>query len=180
MDEQGRFLAIRFEDEVDLGAYNCYFSTHIGTRNLSITMGGVYKVPALAMRSNLVFTNTVPISAYRGAGRPDIAYAIERLVDHAAHEHGFDPVALRRLNFISRDAFPYTTANGTVYDSGDFDKVLDRALALSDYEGFRARQQASAAQESCAVSVLRFTSKHPGRAAHPKTKWRHVFLPTDI
>ncbi|MEY3155383.1 MAG: carbon monoxide dehydrogenase, partial [Pseudomonadota bacterium] len=88
MDEQGRFLAIRFEDEVDLGAYNCYFSTHIGTRNLSITMGGVYKVPALAMRSNLVFTNTVPISAYRGAGRPDIAYAIERLVDHAAHEHG--------------------------------------------------------------------------------------------
>ncbi|NCV58346.1 MAG: xanthine dehydrogenase family protein molybdopterin-binding subunit, partial [Betaproteobacteria bacterium] len=146
MDDQGRFLAFRFEDRVDLGAYNCYFSTHIGTRNLSITMGGVYKVPALAMRSDLVFTNTVPISAYRGAGRPDIAYAIERLVDHAAHEHGFDPVALRRLNFVAKEAFPYTTANGTVYDSGDFEQVMDRALAMADYAGFRSRQRQSAAQ----------------------------------
>lgn len=168
MDEQGRFLAIRFDDEVDLGAYNCYFSTHIGTRNLSITMGGVYKVPALAMTSDLVFTNTVPISAYRGAGRPDIAYAIERLVDHAAHEHGFDPVALRRLNFISRDAFPYTTANGTVYDSGDFDRVLDRALALSDYAGFRARQQTSAAQGKLRGIGLAFYLEASGPGGAPK------------
>ena len=146
MDEQGRFLGIRFHDEVDLGAFNCFFSTHIGTRNLSITMGGVYKVPALAMRSDLVFTNTVPVSAYRGAGRPDIAYAIERLVDHAAHEHGFDPVELRRLNFIAPENFPYTTANGTVYDSGDFHQVLRRALDMADYAGFSLRQQEAAAQ----------------------------------
>jgi len=168
MDEQGRFLAIRFDDEVDLGAYNCYFSTHIGTRNLSITMGGVYKVPALAMRSDLVFTNTVPISAYRGAGRPDIAYAIERLVDHAAHEHGFDPVALRRLNFIDREAFPYTTANGTVYDSGDFEQVLDRALELADYSGFRARQQASAAQGKLRGIGLAFYLEASGPGGAPK------------
>lgn len=140
LDEDGRFLAMRFRDEADLGAFTCYFGTHIGTRNLSVTMGGVYRIAALAMRSDLVFTNTVPVSAYRGAGRPDIAYAIERLVDYAAHEHGFDPIALRRRNFVAAHQFPYTTANGTVYDSGDFHWVLDEALARADFEGFSARR----------------------------------------
>ncbi len=146
LDKAGRILAIRFHDQADLGAYNCYFSTFIGARNLSITMGGVYKVPALYMESKLVFTNTVPVSAYRGAGRPDIAYAIERLIDHAAHEHGFDPVALRRLNFIPPQEFPYKTANGTTYDHCDFARVMDRALALSDWAGFAQRLAASKAQ----------------------------------
>lgn len=143
LDADGRMLAIRFDDEVDHGAYTCYWSTHIGTRNLSVTMGGVYRVPALYMRSRGWFTNTVPVNAYRGAGRPDIAYAIERLVDQAAAEHGFDPVALRRTNFIAPDAFPYTTANGTVYDSGDFPGVLEDALERADYDGFAARRQRS-------------------------------------
>jgi carbon-monoxide dehydrogenase large subunit len=140
LDKDGRFLAMRFRDEADLGAFSCYFSTHIGTRNLSVTMGGVYRIAALAMRSDLVFTNTVPVSAYRGAGRPDIAYAIERLVDFAAHEHGFDPIALRRRNFVAAHQFPYTTANGTVYDSGDFHRLLDEALARADIEGFATRR----------------------------------------
>ena len=140
LDAQGRILALRFHDQVDLGAYNAYMSTFIGTRNLSVTMGGVYKVPALYMRSDLVYTNTTPMSAYRGAGRPDIAYAIERLVDYAAHEHGFDPVALRRLNFIPPAEFPYKTANGTLYDLCECERVMDRALALSDYAGFAQRQ----------------------------------------
>lgn len=140
LDAEGRLLAIRFHDQVDLGAYNAYMSTFIGTRNLSITMGGVYKVPALYMRSDLIYTNAVPVSAYRGAGRPDIAYAIERLIDYAAHEHGFDPIALRRKNFIAPDEFPYKTANGTVYDTCEFERVLDRALALSDYAGFSIRR----------------------------------------
>jgi len=140
LDAEGRILAIRFDDLVDLGAYNCYWAGFIGTRNLSVTMGGVYRVPALHMRSRLFFTNTVPVNAYRGAGRPDIAYAIERLVDQAAAEHGFDPVELRRRNYVPKDAFPYTTANGTVYDCGDFEGVLDKALALSDYAGFAARR----------------------------------------
>ncbi len=139
LDDEGRILAIRFDDEVDLGAYSCYWAGFIGTKNLSVTMGGVYRVPALHMRARLVFTNTVPVNAYRGAGRPDIAYAIERLIDQAAAEHGFDPIALRRLNFVPKDAFPYTTANGTVYDCGDFEGVLDKALALADYEGFAGR-----------------------------------------
>ena len=146
LDADGRILAIRFHDQADLGAFNCYFSSLIGSRNLSVTMGGVYKVPALYMESELVFTHTVPVSAYRGAGRPDIAYAVERLIDHAAHEHGFDPVALRRLNFIPPGDFPYRTANGTLYDHCDFARVLDRALALSGYAGFAARRAESQAR----------------------------------
>ncbi len=146
LDAQGKILAIRFHDQVDLGAYNAYMSTFIGTRNLSVTMGGVYKVPALYMRSDLVYTNATPVSAYRGAGRPDIAYAIERLVDYAAHEHGLDPVALRRLNFIPPAEFPYTTANGTVYDTCECERVMDRALVLSDYAGFAQRKQAAEAR----------------------------------
>jgi aerobic carbon-monoxide dehydrogenase large subunit len=143
LDAQGKILALRYHDQVDLGAFNAYMSSFIGTRNLSVTMGGVYQVPALYMRSDLVYTNTTPVSAYRGAGRPDIAFAIERLVDHAAHEHGFDPIALRRANFIAPDAFPFKTANGTLYDRCEFDRVLTRALEVSDYAGF-ARRKAEA------------------------------------
>ena len=124
LDADGRILALRFDHQADLGAYSCYWGGLIGTRNLSVTMGGVYRVPALHMRSRLVYTNTVPVSAYRGAGRPDIAFIIERLIDHAAAEHGLDRVELRRRNFVPRDAFPYRTANGTVYDCGDFEGVM--------------------------------------------------------
>ena len=137
LDAEGRILAIRFDDQVDLGAYSCYWAGFIGTRNLSVTMGGVYRVPALHMRSRLVYTNTVPVNAYRGAGRPDIAYAIERLIEQAAAEHGFDPIELRRRNFVPKDAFPYTTANGTVYDCGDFEGVLDKALGAGGLRGLR-------------------------------------------
>jgi aerobic carbon-monoxide dehydrogenase large subunit len=141
LDKEGNILALRFEHEADLGAYSCYWSSLIGTRNLSVTMGGVYRVAALHMRSRLVYTNTVPVSAYRGAGRPDIAFIIERLMDHAAAEHGIDRVALRARNFVPREAFPYRTANGTVYDCGDFDGVMRHALALARYDGFPARRR---------------------------------------
>ena len=143
LDADSRITAIRFDDTADLGAYNCYFGGFIGTNNLSVTMGGAYRVPALYMKSQLVVTNQSPVSAYRGAGRPDIAFAIERLIEHAAAEFNLDPVAFRKDNFIPSDAFPYTTANGTVYDCGDFHTVLDKALALADYKNFSARQQQS-------------------------------------
>ncbi len=146
LDQEGKILAIKFHDQVDLGAYNAFMSTFIGTRNLSITMGGVYKVPALYMRSDLVFTNAVPTSAYRGAGRPDIAYAIERLVDFAAHEHHFDLIEIRRKNFIKPEEFPFKTANGTTYDFCDFEKVLSQALTTSDYKGFASRREGSKAR----------------------------------
>jgi carbon-monoxide dehydrogenase large subunit len=144
MDADGNFLAIRFDDHCDLGAYGAAFGSFIATRNLTVTIGGVYRVPALYARTRLAYTNTVPISAYRGAGRPDIAYAVERLVDYAAHEHGFDPIALRRRNFIPRDAMPYKTANAGSYDSGDFEAVMDDALKRADWAGFPQRREAAA------------------------------------
>lgn len=143
LDADGRFLAIRFDDRADLGAYGATFGSFIATKNLSVTAGGVYRIPAIYVRTRLAYTNTVPVSAYRGAGRPDIAYAIERLVDYAAHEHGFDPVALRRKNFIPRSAMPYQTPNAGAYDSGDFEAVMDDALARADWAGFAARRRRS-------------------------------------
>ena len=145
LDAAGNMLAIRFDDRCDMGAYAGGFGSFIATRNVTITAGGVYRIPAIYVRSRLVFTNTVPVSAYRGAGRPDIAYAIERLVDVAAHQHGFDPIALRRKNFIPPGAMPYKTANGTVYDSGDFEAVMNDGLKHADYAGFEQRRAAARA-----------------------------------
>ena len=143
LDREGRFLALRFDDMADIGAYATPFGAQIGTRNITVTMGGVYRIPALYAHTRIIHSNAVPVSAYRGAGRPDIAYAIERLVDHAAAEHGFDPIALRRKNFIPPEAMPYKTANGTTYDCGEFEKVMDKALDLADWKGFPERRERS-------------------------------------
>ena len=146
LDAQGRILALRFDALMDLGAYNAFVSSLVGTRNLAATAGGVYRVPALALRSRLVFTNPVPTSAYRGAGRPDIAYAIEALIEHAAQEHGFDRIALRRTNFIAPQSFPYLSANCTTYDTLACERLLDRALDMIDASGFEQRRAQSLAQ----------------------------------
>lgn len=143
LDADGKFLAIRFDDRADLGAYGAAFGAFIATRNLTITMGGVYRVPALYARTRLAYTNTAPVSAYRGAGRPDIAYAVERLVDYAAREHGLDPVELRRKNFIARGDMPYKTPNAGTYDCGDFEAVMDDALERADWSGFPKRRAAA-------------------------------------
>jgi len=139
----GTFLALRFEDAADLGAFSTPFGPQIGSRNITVTMGGVYRIPAMYAYTRCAYSNAVPMSAYRGAGRPDIACAIERVVDRAAAEHGFDPVALRRKNFIPPDAMPYKTANGTTYDSGEFEAVMDKALLLADWKSFPARRERS-------------------------------------
>ena len=144
LDAEGRFLAIRWDDRADLGAYGAAFGSFIATKNITITIGGVYRIPAMYARTRLAYTNTVPVSAYRGAGRPDMAYAIERLVDYAAHEHGFDPIELRRRNFIPPEAMPYKTPNAGTYDSGDFRAVMEDALQRADWAGFPARKAASA------------------------------------
>jgi aerobic carbon-monoxide dehydrogenase large subunit len=141
LDADGKILAIRFNDRADLGAYGGTFGSFIATRNVSITAGGTYRIPAIYVRTRLAYTNTVPVSAYRGAGRPDIAYAVERLVDYAAHEHGLDPIELRRKNFVSRGAMPYQTANAGTYDSGDFEAVMDDALRRADWARFPARRR---------------------------------------
>ncbi len=143
LERDGSFLALRFEDAADLGAFATPFGAQIGTRNITVTMGGVYRIPAMYAHTRCAYSNAVPVSAYRGAGRPDIACAIERLVDHAAAEHGFDPVELRRKNFVPPEAMPYRTANGTTYDCGEFERVMDKALALADWKGFAARRERS-------------------------------------
>ncbi|MDB5866751.1 MAG: Carbon-monoxide dehydrogenase large subunit [Betaproteobacteria bacterium] len=140
LDPDGRFLAIRWTDRADLGAYGGPFGSFIATKNLTVTIGGVYRIPAMFASTRLAYTNTVPISAYRGAGRPDIAYAIERLVDYAAHEHGFDAIELRRRNFIAPDAMPYQTPNAGAYDSGDFRAVMEDALERADWNGYPGRR----------------------------------------
>src|SRR6266849_5928254 len=139
----GRVLALRVEDGADLGAFSTPFGPQIGSRNITITMGGVYRIPAMYAHTRCAYSNAVPVSAYRGAGRPDIACVIERLIDRAAAEHGFDPIALRRKNFIPPEAMPYKTANGTTYDCGEFEKVMDKALELADWRGFPARRERS-------------------------------------
>jgi carbon-monoxide dehydrogenase large subunit len=145
MDADGRFLAFRWQNTVDLGAYASPFGAFIGTHNLLISAHGVYAVPAVFARSVLVYTNTMPVSSYRGAGRPDIACAIERLVDQAAFEHGFDALELRRRNFIQPTQMPYKTATGPTYDSGDFPAVMEHALQAADWAGFTERRARSEA-----------------------------------
>ena len=143
LDADGNFLAIRFDDRANIGAYGGAFGSFIATRNISITASGTYRVPAIYVRTRLAYTNTAPVSAYRGAGRPDIAYAVERLVDYAAHEHGFDPIAIRRRNFIRPEDLPYKTANAVTYDSGHFEAVMDDALRHADWAGFPRRRAAA-------------------------------------
>ena len=146
IDADGKFLAFRWTDEVDLGAYASPFGAMIGTQNLSVTCGGVYDVPVLFMQSRCAYTNTTPVSAYRGAGRPDIAFGIERLVDKACYEHGLDPIETRRKNFVTPAQMPYKTPIGTTYDCGDFAAVMDDAVEFADWAGFAARRAASEKQ----------------------------------
>jgi carbon-monoxide dehydrogenase large subunit len=140
LDPGGRFLGLCFAFLSDLGAYLTPIGAMVHAMNPTLCAGGVYAIPAIHGTFKQVLTNTAPVGAYRGAGRPDIAYLIERLVDEAARRTGIDRVALRRLNYVRREAFPYTTANGFTYDSGDFEGCLDDALAAADWAGFEVRR----------------------------------------
>ncbi|MDA8109247.1 MAG: xanthine dehydrogenase family protein molybdopterin-binding subunit [Betaproteobacteria bacterium] len=146
VDASGRILGMRFEFVCNLGAYLAFTGAFVNTVNLVNCVSGVYDVQAVAVRARLVLTNTVPTAAYRGAGRPVSSYAIERLVDEAAHELGIDAAEFRRRNFIPANAFPYRIVTGFEYDCGDFEAVLDHALRAADWNGFEARRAASAAR----------------------------------
>ncbi len=143
LDGQGKILGMRFDMLANLGAYLAPTGPFINTIGIVNCLSGVYDVPAAYARIRLALTNTAPMAAYRGAGRPIMSYALERLVEHAAHELGMDPAELRRRNFI-RD-FPYRIAAGFEYDCGDFEGVLDQALAAADWRGFAERRKSSEA-----------------------------------
>jgi carbon-monoxide dehydrogenase large subunit len=141
IDERGRFLAARVRQRANMGAYVGSHGAHIATNNFARCFPGMYDIPRIAVDVLCVFTNTTPTGPYRGAGRPEANYALERLVDEAARVTGIDPVKLRRRNLISKKAMPYKTAVGTVYDSGDFAPILDKALELSHYAEFDKRRR---------------------------------------
>jgi carbon-monoxide dehydrogenase large subunit len=144
LDRDGKFLAMRIDWIVDLGAYlSPGAQGHI--RNTTNCMTGVYRIPALYGTYRIPLTNTTPLGAYRGAGRPDIAYAVESLVNLAAAEIGMDPAELRRRNFIPPSAFPYTSPTGGVYEVADLPGVLEKALRLADWQGFPGRRTKSKA-----------------------------------
>ena len=140
LDGNGLFLAARYEFLCDMGAYLTPTGSISHLRNPATLMTGVYRIPALYGSFKVVLTNSVPIAAYRGAGRPDIAYAVERLVDRAADELKIDRAELRRRNFIPPDAFPYKTPTVGVYEPSDFAGCLEQALSTADWAGFEKRR----------------------------------------
>jgi carbon-monoxide dehydrogenase large subunit len=142
LDEDGRFLALQADLIADMGAYLSLLGPYIPYGGAGM-LTGIYDIPTCHIRVRGVFTNTVPVDAYRGAGRPEAAYAIERLVDAAARKIGVGPDAIRRRNFISPRAMPYRTATGKVYDTGEFAAHLKRAQDMIDWKGFPARAKAA-------------------------------------
>jgi carbon-monoxide dehydrogenase large subunit len=141
LDGQGKFLALRVNHTANLGAYVATVAAKAQTENLARCLPGCYDIKFVDAQAKCVFTNTVPTAPYRGAGRPEANYILERLVDEAARISGIDRVKLRRMNMISPQAMPYKTSVGTTYDTGDFEAILDRALAEADYAGFEARRK---------------------------------------
>ncbi|MBV8614081.1 MAG: xanthine dehydrogenase family protein molybdopterin-binding subunit [Acetobacteraceae bacterium] len=146
LDAEGNFLALRVQTLANMGAYLSTFATSVPTYLYATLLAGVYKTPAIYAEVKAVFTNTVAVDAYRGAGRPEATFLLERLVDVIAHDTGHDRVELRRRNFIPADAFPYQTPVALQYDSGDYAKTLDAAMKAADVAGFEARRKAAAAR----------------------------------
>ena len=146
LDDELRFLGLKVEITANMGAYLSNFAPEIPTFAGAVMYSAVYALPAIHVGVKGVFTNTVPVDAYRGAGRPEAAYAIERLIEVAARRLGVAGDELRRRNFIKPTAMPYTTPLGLTYDSGDFARNMDDALAAADVTGFPARRAAARAR----------------------------------
>ena len=139
LDEHGMFLALRVETAANLGAFLATMGVHVATNNLG-GLAGTYTTPYIHATVTGVFSNTSATCPYRGAGRPEASYCIERIIDIAARDIGFDPVELRRRNMIPAEAMPYKTGLVFTYDSGEFERTLDMALELADWTGVAARR----------------------------------------
>jgi carbon-monoxide dehydrogenase large subunit len=144
LDQDGRFLALRIRHLANVGGYLASTGAHLATGNFARCFPGMYRIAHIDVGVRCVFTNTVPLGPYRGAGRPEANYVLERLVDEAARLCGKDRAKLRRRNFIPRSAMPYKTAVETTYDSGEFAAVFDQALTLAAYSEFPRRRRESA------------------------------------
>ena len=145
LDAEGRFLALKVDTVANMGAYLSSGGANIATSNFSRCFSTVYRIPAISIGVVCAFTNTVPTGPYRGAGRPEANYVMERLVDAAARQTGLDPIAIRRRNLIRPEAMPYTTPLGATIDSGEFETILDKALAAANHATFEERRASAAA-----------------------------------
>ena len=145
LEKDGTFLAIRTETKANMGAYLSTFSTSVPTYLHGTLMAGNYATPQIYVNVKAVFTNTVPVDAYRGAGRPEATFQLERVIDKAARELGIDPVEIRRRNFVKPDQFPYTTPVALQYDTGNYHATMDKLVEIADLDGFKSRAKASEA-----------------------------------
>nr|GAJ34448.1 carbon monoxide dehydrogenase large chain [Bradyrhizobium sp. DOA9] len=171
LDETGKFLAFRVNTLANMGGYLSTFGPNIPTNLYGPLLGGVYTTPAIYCNVKVVFTNTVPVDAYRGAGRPEATFVLERIVDVAASEMGIDRVEIRRRNMIPKEAYPYQTPVLVQYDSGDPMGCLDGALVAADVKKFGVRKAASASKgkfrglgystyvEACGLAPSRFAGR---------------------
>ena len=144
LDEKGKFLALRMRHLCNQGAYVSTAGVGINTNNFARCLPGMYRIPKVDASVACYFSNTVPIGPYRGAGRPEANYALERVVEEAARITGIDRVRLRKKNLIPPSAIPHKSAIGNVYDSGDFPAVVEKALTLADFDNFNKRRRESA------------------------------------
>jgi len=144
MDADGNFLGLRVTTYANLGAYLSHFGTFIPTDAGAGMLNGLYRIPAIWVNVKGVLTNTVPTDAYRGAGRPEAIYCVERLVDKCARELGVAPDAIRRRNFVTSEELPYKTALGDTFDSGEFAAIMEAGMARADWAGFAKRRDDSA------------------------------------
>ena len=140
LDKDGKFLALKVDTIANMGAYLSTFATAVPTYLYGTLLAGQYTTPAIHVNVRSVFTNTVPVDAYRGAGRPEATFVIERIVDEAARIMKLDPAEIRRRNFIPANAFPYQTPVALTYDSGNYPPILDEACKIADYAGFEKRR----------------------------------------
>ena len=145
LDADGRFLAVRVKAEANYGAYVSMFAPSIATTGMAKVISGLYRIPAIWLDFDCAFTNTVPVDAIRGAGKPEALFLLERLVDIAAHETGHTPIELRRLNLLQPGDMPYKAASGYTYDAADCPRLFETAMRQADVTGFEARRSASEA-----------------------------------
>jgi carbon-monoxide dehydrogenase large subunit len=143
LDTQGRILGLRVETYANLGAYASALSPSTHTSGFAATCCGPYRIPSLHLVSRGVYTHMAPTDAYRGSGKPESTYLLERLLDRAGRVTGLGPVEIRRLNLVTLSEMPYQAANGLIYDRGDFPRVLESALRLADWAGFGRRKKES-------------------------------------
>ena len=140
LDKDGKFLGLRVATVANMGAYLSTFASAVPTYLYATLLAGQYTTPAIHAEVKAVFTNTAPVDAYRGAGRPEATYVVERIVETAAREMKLDPAEIRKRNFIAPNAFPYQTPVALAYDSGQYQLAMDAALKMADYLNFPARR----------------------------------------